>query len=116
MAGTSEAMLLGTRLGLDSSLLANIINSSSGASHASQLHNPVPGALARNITPADRDFQPGLPLPQLLRSLDLTLEAARAEGIDSPMAKTAFELFGRLRDTEWAAKDVSALYAWMRSR
>lgn len=42
MIGTSEAMLLGTQLGLQADLLAQIINSSSGRCWASEVEFSFP--------------------------------------------------------------------------
>ncbi|XP_012344504.1 3-hydroxyisobutyrate dehydrogenase, mitochondrial isoform X2 [Apis florea] len=43
MIGTAEAFNLGQKLGLDSKILTDIINSSSGKCWSSELYNPVPG-------------------------------------------------------------------------
>lgn len=59
MIGTAEAMLLGTRLGLEPSLLASILNSSTGKCWSSEVNNPMAGSLEKT-TPADREYAPGL--------------------------------------------------------
>lgn len=58
MLGTAEAMLLGTRLGLEPALLADILNTSTGKCWSSEINNPFPGALS-NGAPADRGYTGG---------------------------------------------------------
>jgi 3-hydroxyisobutyrate dehydrogenase len=45
MAGVSEAMNLGVKLGADPKVLAGIVNTSSGRCWSSDTYNPVPGVL-----------------------------------------------------------------------
>jgi 3-hydroxyisobutyrate dehydrogenase len=55
----AEAMLLGQRLGLDPTVLASVINSSTGACWSSTINNPVPGALPETSPPCERGFEGG---------------------------------------------------------
>lgn len=57
MIGTSEAMHLGVKMGMDPKLLANIINTSSGRCWSSEIYNPCPGVLPN--VPAARDYTGG---------------------------------------------------------
>lgn len=43
MLATSEAMALGKKAGLDSKILAKIMNMSSGRCWSSEVYNPCPG-------------------------------------------------------------------------
>jgi 3-hydroxyisobutyrate dehydrogenase len=55
----AEAMLLGQRLGLDPTVLAGVINNSTGACWSSSVNNPVPGALPDKSPPCERGFEGG---------------------------------------------------------
>lgn len=45
MVAASEAMNLGTRLGMDPKLLAGILNTSSGRCWSTDTYNPCPGVM-----------------------------------------------------------------------
>lgn len=57
MIGTSEAYLLGMRMGLDPKLLMSVINVSSGRNWSSDSYNPVPGLMSH--VPPSNDYQGG---------------------------------------------------------
>ena len=56
----AEAMLLGQKLGLDATVLAGVINSSTGACWASSVNNPVPKSLPEKSPPCERDYEGGV--------------------------------------------------------
>jgi 3-hydroxyisobutyrate dehydrogenase len=63
-----EAMLLGHhKLGLDPAVLANVINSSTGACWASSVNNPVPSALKEKSPPCERDYEGGFATALMLK-------------------------------------------------
>ena len=57
MIGVSEAMNLGIRLGLDPSMMAEIINTSSGRCWSSDTYNPCPGVMPG--VPSSNNYQGG---------------------------------------------------------
>lgn len=63
----AEAMLLGQSYGLDPAILANVINSSTGACWASSVNNPVPGALVDKEPPCTRDYEGGFATSLMLK-------------------------------------------------
>lgn len=83
----AEAMLLGQRMGLTPSVLAGVINSSTGKEivfsmlfspsarliqsigrcWASEVNNPVPGALPQGSPPCERDYEGGFPTALMLK-------------------------------------------------
>ena len=69
MIGTSEAMNLGMRLGLEPKLLASILNSSSGRCWSSELYNPVPGVLPN--VPSSNDYKGGFGTALMTKDLGL---------------------------------------------
>ncbi len=75
MVGVSEAMALGAALGIDSEVLAGVINSSTGRCWSSEVYNPWPGIVA--TAPASRGYTGGFGAELMLKDLGLATEAAR---------------------------------------
>lgn len=63
----AEAMLLGQALGLNASVLASVINNSTGACWASSVNNPVPSALADKSPPCEREYVGGFATSLMLK-------------------------------------------------
>lgn len=57
MIGVSEALNLGQNLGLDPTLLSDVINKSSGRCWSSEIYNPCPGVL-ENV-PSSKGYNGG---------------------------------------------------------
>ncbi|KNF04841.1 hypothetical protein PSTG_01895 [Puccinia striiformis f. sp. tritici PST-78] len=116
MVATSEAMLLGERLGLDRSLLASVINSSTGRCWSSEINNPAPGALLpAKTTPADRDWAGGFASKLMAKDLGLALDAAGHQDSSLPLSKLVNEIYCKLNvHPEFSSKDFSVVYDWLR--
>jgi 3-hydroxyisobutyrate dehydrogenase len=67
----AEAMLLGQRLGLDPTVLASVINNSTGACWSSSVNNPVPGALPEKSPPCERGFDGGFATELMIKVGDV---------------------------------------------
>jgi 3-hydroxyisobutyrate dehydrogenase-like beta-hydroxyacid dehydrogenase len=63
----AEAMLLGQALGLNASILASVINNSTGACWASSVNNPVPTALVDKSPPCEREYIGGFSTSLMLK-------------------------------------------------
>jgi 3-hydroxyisobutyrate dehydrogenase len=57
MVGTCEAMNLGVKLGIDPSVLAGVINTSTGRCWSSDTYNPCPGVIP--TAPSSRGYEGG---------------------------------------------------------
>ena len=75
MIGVAEAMALGVALGMDASVLAGVINTSSGRCWSSDTYNPFPGVM--DNVPAARGYSGGFGSDLMLKDLGLATEAAR---------------------------------------
>lgn len=64
---TAEAMLLGQRLGVKPGVLADVINSSTGACWSCSVNNPVPSALPDKSPPCERDYDGGFATALMLK-------------------------------------------------
>lgn len=60
-------MLLGQRLGVKADVLADVINSSTGACWSCSVNNPVHGALSEISPPSERDFEGGFATALMLK-------------------------------------------------
>jgi len=74
MIGVAEAMNLGAALGIDTKVLAGIINTSSGRCWSSETYNPYPGVM-ENV-PAARGYTGGFGTDLMLKDLGLATDAA----------------------------------------
>lgn len=75
MIGVAEAMSLGVALGMDASVLAGVINASSGRCWSSEIYNPFPDVVENS--PASRDYSGGFGSDLMLKDLSLASEAAK---------------------------------------
>ena len=67
MISIAEATSLGVILGMDPSLLANVINKSSARCWSSDTYNPCPGVL-ENV-PASREYERGFKMSLMVKDL-----------------------------------------------
>lgn len=120
MLATSEAMLLGTAHGLNPTVLAHIINTSTGRCWASDTNNPVPKALSgRNggpSPPADRDYEGGFATRLAAKDLALAMDAARQVGAPVPLGQLASSVYEALGKNElYKDRDFASAYEALRS-
>ncbi len=93
----SESMAMGVRAGVDKSVLAKVIHSSSGQSWMADNLNPVPGVLLN--APSSNDYKATFRHEMIVKDLGLGVDAAKKHGIEPRMANTAIEQYKK------AAKD-----------
>ena len=83
MAGTSEALNLGIRNGLDPAVLSGIMQQSSGNNWVLQVYNPVPGVM--ETAPASHDYRGGFQVDLMFKDLGLALELSQHSAVPVPM-------------------------------
>ncbi|MDE1153181.1 MAG: 3-hydroxyisobutyrate dehydrogenase [Micavibrio sp.] len=91
MIGTAEALNLGTRCGLDATVLSNIMVKSSGRNWALEVYNPCPGVMEN--APAARDYSGGFGTDLMLKDLGVAATAAHGSGSATPLGNHALELY-----------------------
>ncbi|WRT64032.1 uncharacterized protein IL334_000959 [Kwoniella shivajii] len=112
----AEGLSLGRSLGIDPGLLHNVINTSSGQSWSSRVNSPspeIPGS------PGERGYSGGFQTRLMLKDAGLALEAAAVLDLPIPMtwaAKSIYEAVCREDEGEWASKDFSIVYEWMKKK
>jgi 3-hydroxyisobutyrate dehydrogenase len=125
-------MLLGTRaLGLDPAVLAQVVNTSTGACWSAGVNNPCPGALPDKAPPCERGYEGGFatslmlkvrpsvpPLKVvLIRRQDLKLAAQLGEAgqVRLPLSEATMRIYEQMiaRDEQLAKKDFSATFEYL---
>jgi 3-hydroxyisobutyrate dehydrogenase len=108
----SEALTLGTRLGLDPAKMYDVISNGTGASWVLNTYYPLPGVVPG--APSSRAFKnPTFPVTGMIKDLHCALDAASRTGAITPLNALALsmlrlyaEQFGP--DLDWTA--VSTLF------
>lgn len=91
MAGTSEALALGERNGLDPTILSNIMKLSSGGNWVLNNYNPWPGVMGGS--PASRGYEGGFLVNLMNKDLGLAINNASQSQSPIPMGALASSLF-----------------------
>ena len=91
MIGTSEALNLGVRHGLDPAVLSEIMQKSSGNNWSLQVYNPYPGVM-ENV-PSSKEYQGGFAVDLMTKDLGLAAEAGLASKTSTPLGNSALNLY-----------------------
>ena len=114
MIGVSEAMALGNALGIDTQVLAGIINSSTGRCWSSDTYNPWPGVI--ETAPASRGYTGGFGAELMLKDLGLATEAARQAHQPVILGAVAQQLYQAMSLRGEGGKDFSAIVEGYRKK
>jgi 3-hydroxyisobutyrate dehydrogenase len=115
MSAVSEAMVLGTRLGIDPKILAQIFNTSSGRCWSSDTYNPYPGVM-ENV-PSSRNYEGGFASNLMLKDLMLAQKAAESAGMELPLGKLTSKFYEEMRDVQdMGNKDFSAVLEFFKRK
>ncbi|WP_426143286.1 3-hydroxyisobutyrate dehydrogenase [Pseudomonas sp. DWP3-1-2] len=114
MIGVAEAMALGNSLGIDTGILANIINSSTGRCWSSEAYNPWPGIV--ETAPAARGYTGGFGAELMLKDLALATEAARTAHQPVILGAVAQQLYQAMSLRGDGGKDFSAIVEGYRKK
>lgn len=112
MVGTSEALHLGSQMGLDPKLLTQILNISSGRTWVSEGYNPVPG-IGDEKLPANNDYAAGFKNEHIAKDLNLAQSMAVATATPTPMGALASQIYRMIVNQEQGPKDFSYVYKFM---
>ncbi|XP_043468885.1 3-hydroxyisobutyrate dehydrogenase, mitochondrial [Leptopilina heterotoma] len=112
MIGTAEAFNLGQKLGLDSKVLAEIVNSSSGRCWASEVYNPVPG-LIPNV-PSSNNYQGGFGTTLMAKDLGLAQDIASRSKTPILLGSLAHQIYLAVISKGFADKDFSVIYQFLK--
>lgn len=108
----SEALNIGAKMGLDLTVLNDLINSSSGQCWVTSKNNPVPGYHPN--APASNGYQGGFRIELAEKVLDLGRQLAEQVGARTFLDKTALGAFREAAgDERYAGKDARVVYKWL---
>lgn len=107
MIGVAEAMALGNALGIDTKVLAGVINSSTGRCWSSDTYNPWPGIV--ETAPASRGYSGGFGARLMLKDLGLATEAAKQANQPVVMGALAQQLYQAMNLRGDGGLDFSAI-------
>jgi len=107
MVGVAEAMNLGAALGIDPTVLAGIINTSSGRCWSSDTYNPYPGVMPN--VPASRGYTGGFGADLMLKDLGLATDAAKQAKQSVVLGAAAQQLYQMLSAQGKGGLDFSAI-------
>ncbi|EPJ51086.1 MAG: 3-hydroxyisobutyrate dehydrogenase [Osedax symbiont Rs2] len=91
MTGTSEALNMGVKNGLDPKVLSEIMRLSSGGNWALEVYNPYPGVMPN--APASNNYQGGFQTDLMFKDLGLAMELSQLSASPTPMGSQARALF-----------------------
>ncbi|GIX94516.1 3-hydroxyisobutyrate dehydrogenase, mitochondrial [Caerostris extrusa] len=111
MIGTSEAMNLGIRLGLDPVNMSKILNMSSGRCWASEVYNPVPGVM-ENV-PSSNGYQGGFGTALMAKDLGLAQLAATKTSSPIPLGSLAHQIYRMMINSGLSNKDFSSVFLYL---
>ncbi|KAJ9065006.1 hypothetical protein DSO57_1024416 [Entomophthora muscae] len=115
MIGTSEAMNLGQKLGMDPKLLASILNTSTGRCWSSDTYNPCPGVL-ENV-PSNRGYTGGFGVSLMAKDLGLAVNAANSVKANIILGTLAQQIYGLVSKTEgFKSSDFSSVFKWLQGK
>lgn len=114
MVGTSEAMNLGMRLGLDPKLLASVLNTSSGRCWSSEVYNPVPGVVQG--VPSGNDYKGGFGTALMMKDLGLAQNAASSVKANTPLGAAVLQIYRMMVNHGFGGKDFSSAYQFLQEQ
>ena len=108
----SEALNIGTKMGLDVRLLTDVINVSGGQCWVTSNSNPVPGIHAN--APASRNYEGGFRIELCKKVLKMGTELAEMVGARHILDKPTMEAFEEASaDPRYKGKDARVVYKWL---
>lgn len=107
MAGTSEALNMGVRNGLDPAVLSEIMKQSSGSNWALQVYNPFPGVMPN--VPSSNNYQGGFAVDLMFKDLGLAMDVSQQSGSPTPMGSAARALYMLHRNSGTGGLDFSSI-------
>lgn len=111
----SEALNVGSKMGLNMKHLVDTINKSSGQNWTISNNNPVPGIHPKG--PASNDYNAGFRLELAQKDLTLGQELAELVGARSILSRTTLDAISECsQDPKNQGKDVRVLYRWLQEQ
>lgn len=108
----SEALNIGSKMGLDVKLLTDVINVSGGQCWVTSKSNPVPG-VQPNV-PSSRDYEGGFRIELCAKVLKMGSDLAEMVGARTILDRPTLEAFEEAKNDErYKGKDARVVYKWL---
>ncbi|KAJ9623888.1 hypothetical protein H2203_005333 [Taxawa tesnikishii (nom. ined.)] len=108
----SEALNIGTKMGLNVKLLTDVINVSGGQCWVTSKSNPVPGVQAN--VPSSRNYEGGFRIELCKHVLQMGSQLAEMVGARTILDKPTLEAFEEASsDERYKGKDARVVYKWL---
>lgn len=108
----SEALNIGSKMGLDIKLLTDVINVSGGQCWVTSKSNPVPGVQAN--VPSSRDYEGGFRIELCRKVLNMGSDLAEMVGARTILDKPTLQAFDEaIADERYKGKDARVVYKWL---
>lgn len=107
MIGTSEALKLGEKNGVDASVLSEIMMASSGKNWSLEKYNPYPGVMP--ASPASNDYKPGFMVDLMTKDLGLAMDNAQSCDSATPLGALAYDLYKQKQASGDGGRDFSSI-------
>lgn len=114
MIGTSEAINLGVKHGLDPKILSEIMQKSSGKNWSLEVYNPYPGVMEN--APASRAYSGGFAVDLMAKDLGLAAEAGLETKTSTPLGNTALNLYRIWSETGHGKTDFSSILQFLNGK
>lgn len=114
MIGTSEALALGQKLGMDPAKLSKVMNSSTARCWSSDSYNPCPGIMPN--VPASKGYAGGFGSALMLKDLGLAIDAANGAKASLPLGANAHQLYNIMCAHGHSSKDFSYVFEYIKSK
>uniref|UniRef100_A0A0A9XX67 3-hydroxyisobutyrate dehydrogenase n=1 Tax=Lygus hesperus TaxID=30085 RepID=A0A0A9XX67_LYGHE len=114
MIGVAEAMNIGIKMGLDPSILAKVINISTGRCWSSDTYNPVPGVISG--VPSSNGYKPGFTVNMITKDLNIAKRVTDKLGTPFEMGEKTLAIYDQLSKSEHGEKDFSVVYKYFKDK
>ncbi|MFS4428613.1 3-hydroxyisobutyrate dehydrogenase [Chryseobacterium sp. S90] len=111
MIGTSEAINLGVKHGLNPQILSEIMQKSSGKNWSLDVYNPYPGVMEN--APASRNYSGGFAVDLMTKDLGLAAEAGLETKTSTPLGNTALNLYRMWSESGNGKIDFSSIIQFL---
>ena len=91
MIGTSEALALGKKMGIDVIKLSEIMKASSGNNWSLQKYNPYPGVMPN--VPSSNNYQGGFSVSLMHKDLSLAMDSLKENSQNSDLGQKAYAVY-----------------------
>ncbi|CAI8905079.1 3-hydroxyisobutyrate dehydrogenase [Chryseobacterium sp. IT-36CA2] len=111
MIGTSEAINLGVRHGLEPKILSEIMQKSSGRNWSLEVYNPYPGVMEN--APSSRAYSGGFAVDLMTKDLGLAAEAGLETRTSTPLGNAALNLYRIWSEAGNGTSDFSSIIQFL---